>query len=75
MAFCRISENCKTCSFSKMNDFVVKFCEMGFTKSEMKKELGDAFCEHEWRTWVGIMNRMMSPTYHFVRELGKWYQA
>ena len=75
MAFCMISENCKTCSFVKMDNFTRKFGEKGFTKAEMKKELGNAFCEHEWRTWVNIMNKMISPTYHYLKELRKWYEV
>lgn len=54
-----------------MHDFVTKFGEIGFSKAEMKKKLGDAFCEHEWRKFVRNMNRMVSPTYYFVK--GKWY--
>lgn len=73
--FCMISENCETCSLLRMQNFARKFGEIGFTKSDMKKELGSAFCEQAWRRWVTSMSKMVSPTYHFVKELGEWYES
>lgn len=75
MAFCMISPNCDTCSFAAMHNFVVEYGEKGFTKADMRKELGDLFCESEWRMWVSKMRHMISPTYVFSKELGEWYLA
>lgn len=68
-----ISENCKTCSFSIMHDFVEKHGEQGFTKSDMKKQLGEKFCESEWRKWVATMHRAISPTYVYSKTTKEWY--
>jgi hypothetical protein len=75
MGLCLKSDNCKTCSEIEMGIYANKNRDIGFSKSDMRKTLGNKFCEDAWQRFVSRESSKALPTFSYLKEYKKWFSS
>ncbi len=70
---CLLSDNCNTCDVFAMGQYILDNGDNGFTKAEMKKELGNKFCEERWRQTISKMAKRNFQAFAYSKEKKKWF--
>lgn len=57
----------------QMHHYVMENGEIGFSKKEMMTALGIGFDEDEWRRWIQLQSRAISPEFYYSTARRKWF--